>query len=237
MNAWSTQLNDRYLTHLALLALIVCLPGARAHAQASTSSTLSLSPQQIYQGTAPVASVSVTASNGSSPNASVTCSIETRGHAAAYSAKVISGTANISLSSIAQVPVGTYSVGCTYAGSSAYAASSTPVTTFQVLAATSTATSVSTSSAQVTQGTTPVASVSVAANGGSNPPGTVSCMIRARGHQAAYRATLSNGTASIPLTSLAKVPTGSYPVACSYQGSGQYAVSSASVRTIQVVSH
>jgi Bacterial Ig-like domain (group 3) len=220
---------------LSLAALIALLSCGHAHAQISTSATVALSPQTIYQGTAPVATVTVTASDGSSPNASVTCAIQTRGHAASYSANVVSGTAAISLSSIAQDPVGTYSVACTYVGSSAYAASSAPTTSFQVLAVTPTTTTVSASSTQVTQGTTPTATVSVAVNGGSNPSGTVNCVIRARAHGAAYRATLANGSAAITLTSLAQVPVGTYPVTCSYEGAGQYSVSSAAPVNIQVV--
>ncbi len=221
---------------LSLAAIIALLTYSPAYAQISTSATVSLSPQSIYQGTAPIATVTVTASDGSSPNASVNCAIQTRGHAASYSANVVSGTANISLSSIAQDPVGTYSLACTYVGSPAYAASSASTTNFHVLAVTPTTTTVS-SSTQVTHGTTPTATVSVAVNGGSNPPGTVNCIIRARAHGAAYRATLANGSATISLTSLAQVPVGTYPVACSYQGSGQYGVSSAAPATIQVVAH
>ncbi len=220
---------------LSLAALIPLLSYSPAYAQISTSATVSLSPQPIYQGTAPVATVTVTASDGSSPNASVSCAIQTRGHAASYSANVVSGTAAISLSSIAQDPVGTYSLACSYVGSSAYAASTAPTTNFQVLAITTTTTSVSPSSTQVSQGTTPTITVSVAVNGGSNAPGTVNCVVRARGHGAAYRASLANGSATISLTSLAQVPIGTYPIACSYQGDGQYGVSSATTATIQVV--
>jgi hypothetical protein len=172
---------------LSLVVLIALLSYSPAYAQISTSATVSLSPQPIYQGMAPVATVTVTASDGSSPNASVNCSIQTRGHAASYAANVVSGTAAISLSSIAQDPVGTYSLACTYVGSSTYATSSAPTTDFQVLATTPTTTTVSPSSTQVTQGTTPTATVSVAVNGGSNPPGAVNCVIRARVHGAAYR--------------------------------------------------
>jgi hypothetical protein len=220
---------------LSLAALIALLSYSPAYAQISTSASVSLSPQPIYQGMAPVATVTVTASDGSSPNASVNCAIQTRGHAASYSANVVSGTAAISLSSIAQVPVGTYSLACTYVGSSAYAASSAPTTNFQVLAVTPTTTTVSPSSTQVTQGTTPTATVSVAASGGVNPSGTVNCLIRARAHGAAYRASLANGSATISLTSLAQVPVGNYPVTCSYGGAGQYGVSSATPVNIQVV--
>ncbi len=220
---------------LSLAALIALLSYSPAYAQISTSATVSLSPQPIYKGMAPVATVTVTAIDGSSPNASVNCAIQTRGHAASYSANVVSGTAAISLSSIAQDPVGTYSLACNYVGSSAYAASSASTTNFQVLATTSTTTTVSPSSTQVTQGTTPTATVSVAASGGSNPPGTVNCVIRARAHGAAYRASLANGSATISLTSLTQVPVGTYPVVCSYEGSGQYAVSSTASTTIQVV--
>lgn len=219
---------------LSLAAVITLLSYSPAYAQISTSATVSLSPQSIYQGTAPVATVTVTASDGSSPNASVHCSIQTRGHQAAYSANVVSGTAAISLSSIAQVPAGTYSLACTYVGSSAYAASSAPTTNFQVLATTATTTTVSASSTQVTQGTAPTATVSVAASGGVNPSGAVHCIIRARGHGAAYSADLANGSATISLTSLTKVPVGTYPVACFYVGAGQYAVSSAAPVNIQV---
>jgi hypothetical protein len=63
----------------------------------------------------------------------------------------------------------------------------------------------------------------------------VNCVIRARAHGAAYNASLANGSATITLSSLAQVPVGTYPVACSYQGSGQYAVSSATPVNIQVV--
>jgi hypothetical protein len=223
------------IIRFSLAAFIALLSYSPAYAQISTSATVSLSPQTIYQGMAPVATVTVTASDGSSPNASVNCAIQTRGHAASYSANVVSGTAAISLSSIAQDPVGTYSLACTYVGSSAYAASSAPTTNFQVLGVTPTTTTVSASSTQVTQGTTPTATVSVAASGGVKPSGTVNCMIRARAHGAAYSASLANGSATFSLTSLAQVPVGTYPVACSYQGAGQYGVSSAAPVNIQVV--
>jgi hypothetical protein len=219
---------------LSLATLIAFLSFSSAYAQISTSATVSLSPQPVYQGTAPVATVAVTASDGSSPNASVNCSIQTRGHAASYSANVVSGTANISLTSIAQVPAGTYTLACTYLGSSAYAGSSAPTTNFQVLAATPTTTTVAPPSAPVTPGATPTATVSVVANGNTNLPGTVRCIVRARGHVAAYRASLSNGSASISLTNLKLVPAGNYPVTCSYEGAGQYGVSSAAPVTIQV---
>jgi hypothetical protein len=85
-------------------------------------------------------------------------------------------------------------------------------------------------------GTTPTATISVAVSGNSNPPGAVSCMIRARGHNAAYRASLASGSVSISLTSLAQAPIGTYPLTCSYQGSGQYGASSAAPMNISIVS-
>ena len=156
MKTPSIQFSSRQITRLAL-ALCVCSPCVGALSQISTSTTFSLSPTQIYVGTAPLATVTVVASDHSSPNSTATCAIQTRGHAASYSANVSNGTAGISLSSIAQVPVGTYSVVCSYAGSAAYAPSSTSSTTFQVLATTPTTTTVSQPSAQTIHGNTPVA--------------------------------------------------------------------------------
>jgi hypothetical protein len=219
----------------SLATLIAALSYGSAGAQISTSATLSLSPQPIYQGTAPVATVAVTASDGSSPNSSATCTITTRGHVAAYSANVVSGTATMLLSSLAQVPVGTYSLTCTYVGSSSYAESSAPTKSLQVLAVTPSTTSASASSTQFTQGTAPTATVSVTVSGNSNPPGNVSCIVRARGHVAAYGASLGSGSANITLTNLAHAPVGTYPLICSYPGAGQYGASSAASVDIQVV--
>lgn len=236
MNIPSIQPRHYQTIRFAILVLVCSLSGLCAFAQTSTSATVALSPQPIYQGTTPVATVTVSASDGSSPNASVNCSIVTRGHAAAYAANVVSGTASIALSSIAQVPVGSYSLACTYVGSSTYRASSTPTTPFQVLAATSTTTTTSSPSTQVTQGTTPTVTVSVIASDSSTPSGNVTCIVHARAHGAAYQASLANGTATISLSSLAQVPTGTYPLACSYLGMGKYRGSPAPLLQFQILS-
>jgi hypothetical protein len=117
-----------------LLATLTCVTGAAsAFGQIATSTTVSLAPTPVYFGQTPVATVTVTASDGSTPDGSVTCAIQTRGHAAAYSRSLQNGVASINLLSIAQDPVGQYLLACAYPGSPTYAASTATRLTFEII--------------------------------------------------------------------------------------------------------
>jgi len=108
---------------------------ASAFGQIVTSTTLSLAPTPVYFGQTPVATVTVTATDGSTPAGSVTCAIETRGHNAAYSSPLQNGVVSISLVTIAQDPVAgnPYTLVCSYPGSPDYAASTATKLSFQII--------------------------------------------------------------------------------------------------------
>jgi hypothetical protein len=118
---------------------------ASAFGQIGTSTTVSLAPTPVYFGQTPVATVTVTASDGSAPTHSgsgssgpfvardVSCNIQTRGHNAAYAANFQNGVASIPLTSIAQDPVGQYALACNYNGSSTYAPSTAATLSFEVI--------------------------------------------------------------------------------------------------------
>ncbi len=222
------------LTRCVLLSAI-CLAGAgSAFGQISTSTSASLAPSPVDLGTTPVATVTVTATDGSTPDSSVTCAIQTRGHNASYSANLQGGVASIPLQSVAQDPVGNYTLACTYVGSSNYAASSANTISFSIISPISTTTTVSVAPSSVTYGSSPVARVTVTASDGSTPTGSVSCSIQTRGHNAAYSSALTNGTASISLTTIAQDPVGTYSLVCSYPSYSSYTASSSSTISLNV---
>lgn len=118
-----------------VLATLTCAIGtASAFGQIATSTTLSVAPTIVYFGQTPVATVTVTATDGSIPDGSVTCDITTRGHNAAYASPLQSGVASINLSTVAQDPVGNqYALTCYYPGSPAYAASASTTVPFEII--------------------------------------------------------------------------------------------------------
>jgi hypothetical protein len=221
-------------TRCALLSAIFLAGAGSGFGQISTSTNATLAPSPVDQGTTPVATVTVTASDGSTPDSSVTCAIQTRGHNASYSAALEGGVASISLLSIAQDPIGNYTLACSYAGSSNYAASSANTISFSIISPISTTTTVSVAPSPVTYGSSPVATVTVTASDGTIPTGSVSCNIQTRGHNAAYSSALTNGSASLPLTSIAQDPVGTYSFVCSYAGSSSYTASSSSTTSLNV---
>ena len=86
-----------------VLATLTCAIGtASAFGQIATTTTVSLAPTPVYFGQTPVATVTVTASDGSTPDGSVSCAIQTRGHAASYCQTLQNGVASIPLLTIAQ---------------------------------------------------------------------------------------------------------------------------------------
>ncbi|MGA7155736.1 MAG: hypothetical protein WBY53_02750 [Acidobacteriaceae bacterium] len=122
-----------------VLATLTCAIGAAsAFGQIATSTTVSLAPTPVYIGQTPVATVTVTASDGSTPDGSVECSIQTRGHNAAYAMNLQNGVASIPLGSIAEDPVygnPYYALACTYPGdiSATYAASTATTLHFNII--------------------------------------------------------------------------------------------------------
>jgi hypothetical protein len=104
-----------------------------------------------------------------------------------------------------------------------------------------TTTTVTLSPTPVYPGEIPVATVTVTASDGSTPPDSatylpVSCVIQARGHNAAYAANLQNGVASIPLTSLEFDPVDNeFKLACTYDGVANYAASSAALLPFSII--
>jgi hypothetical protein len=119
-----------------VLATLTCALGtAAAFGQIATSTTLSFAPMPVYQGQTPVATLTVTASDGSTPDGSVACSIETRGHNAAYASPLQNGVVSISLATVAQDPAQSdpYLLACSYPGSATYAASAAPNLNFQII--------------------------------------------------------------------------------------------------------
>ena len=117
-----------------VLATLACALGtASAFGQIATSTTVSLAPTPVYRGQTPVATVTVTASDGSTPDGIATCAIQTRGHAAAYSRPLQNGVASIPLISIAQDPAQIYTLACQYAGFATYAASTATTLPFEII--------------------------------------------------------------------------------------------------------
>ncbi len=99
-----------------VVATLTCAIGtASAFGQIATSTTVSLAPTPVYAGQIPVAAVTVTASDGSTPDGSVTCNIEARAHAASYAMNLQNGVASIPLTSLEFAPVGNqYTLACSY---------------------------------------------------------------------------------------------------------------------------
>jgi len=118
-----------------LATLTFAIGTASAFGQIGTSTTVSLAPTPVYLGQTPVATVTVTASDGSTPDGSVTCAIQTRGHAAAYSRPLQNRVASIPLLSIAQDPVDgdPYTLACSYPGSATYGASTATTLSFEII--------------------------------------------------------------------------------------------------------
>ncbi len=126
-----------------LVTLTFAIGAASAFGQIATSTTVSLAPTPVYYGQTPVATVTVTASDGSTPTGTpsngifaerdISCNIQTRGHNAAYGANLQNGVASISLGSIAQDPVGQYLLACSFSGSATYAASTATTLTFEII--------------------------------------------------------------------------------------------------------
>jgi streptogramin lyase len=107
---------------------------ASAFGQVATSTTVSVAPTLVYFGQTPIATVTVTATDGSTPGGSVECNIQARGHNAAYGRALQNGVASIPLSSVAEDPVGKqYALACSYPGSPDYAASFATAVPFQII--------------------------------------------------------------------------------------------------------
>jgi hypothetical protein len=117
---------------------------ASAFGQIATSTTATLAPTPVYYGQIPVATITVTASDGSTPTATginspylerdVSCNIQARGHAAAYGANLQNGVASIPLTTLEFAPVGNqYALACSYNGSATYAPSSAATVPFSII--------------------------------------------------------------------------------------------------------
>jgi hypothetical protein len=121
-----------------VLPVLTCaFATASAFGQIATSTTVSLTPTPVFSGQIPVATITVTASDGSTPTATgintpylerdVSCDIQARGHTAAYGANLQNGVASIPLIYNALDPVepaNNYTLACSYNGSATYAPSS-----------------------------------------------------------------------------------------------------------------
>ncbi len=117
-----------------LATLTFSIGTASAFGQIATSTTVSLAPNPVYYGHTPIATITVTASDGSTPDGGVECNIQARGHNAAYGATLQNGVVSISLATVAQDPVGDqYGLACAYAGSSAYVASVATTLPFSII--------------------------------------------------------------------------------------------------------
>jgi hypothetical protein len=117
-----------------LATLTWAIGTASAFAQIATSTTVSLAPTPVYYGQTPVATVTVTATDGSTPDGSVECNIQARAHNAAYASPLQNGVASISLSTLALDPVGNqYALACSYTGSATYAASTATMLPFEII--------------------------------------------------------------------------------------------------------
>jgi secreted PhoX family phosphatase len=103
-----------------------------------------LAPTPIFYGQIPVATITVTASDGSTPTATginspyaerdVSCNIQARGHSAAYGANLQNGVVSIPLGSLEFAPVGNqYALACSYNGSATYAPSSAATVPFSII--------------------------------------------------------------------------------------------------------
>lgn len=128
-----------------LHATLTCVIGtASAFGQIATSTTVSLSPTPVYFGQTPVATITVTAADGSTPTATginspyaerdVNCAILARAHNASYGANLRNGVASIPLATVALDPVGNqYALACSYTGSAKYAASTAATLPFEIV--------------------------------------------------------------------------------------------------------
>jgi len=118
-----------------LATLTFAIGTASAFGQIATSTTATVAPTPVFYGQTPVATVTVTASDGSTPGGSVECNILTRGHNAAYSSPLQNGVASISLVTIALDPAQSdpYTLACSYPGSATYGASTATTLSFQII--------------------------------------------------------------------------------------------------------
>ena len=118
-----------------VLATLTCAIGtASAFGQIATSTTVSIAPVPVYYGQTPVATVTVTAADGSTPDGSVTCAIQARGHLSSYSRPLQNGVVSIPLAAVPEDPVGNqYPLACAYPGSPAYTASAAARLTFEIV--------------------------------------------------------------------------------------------------------
>lgn len=128
-----------------VLATLTCaIRTASAFGQIATATTVSLAPAPVYLGQTPVATVTVTAADGSTPTATgintpylerdVSCAIQARGHIAAYGANLQNGVASIPLTTVALDPVGNqYALACSYNGSATYAPSTAATLPFEII--------------------------------------------------------------------------------------------------------
>lgn len=127
-------------TTCSILAASTFVVGAQSsHGQITTTTTVTLSPTPVFAGEIPIATVTVTASDGSTPPDSATylpvsCSIQARGHEAAYAANLQNGIASIPLTSLELDPVDNeFKLACTYVGVANYAASSAALLPFSII--------------------------------------------------------------------------------------------------------
>ena len=117
-----------------VLATLTCAIGtASAFGQIATTTTASVAPTPVFYGQTPVVTITVTASDGSTPDSTATCNIQTRGHNASYRSSLQNGVASISLVTIAQDPVGQYTLACDYDGSATYTGSAATTLSFQII--------------------------------------------------------------------------------------------------------
>jgi hypothetical protein len=138
------RLRLRSLVCKVLATLTFAIGTASAFGQIATSTTVSFAPTPVFYGQIPVATITVTASDGSTPTATginspylerdVSCNIQARGHAAAYGANLQNGVASIPLTTLEFAPVGNqYALACSYNGSATYAPSSAATVPFSII--------------------------------------------------------------------------------------------------------
>lgn len=122
-------------TTWSVLAMLTCATSAAsAVGQIATSTTVSFAPAPVYFGETPVVTVTVTATDESTPDGTATCNIQARAHAAGYAQPLQNGVASIPLTSVAVDPVGNdYKLACFYPGSPRYAASASIPLPFQII--------------------------------------------------------------------------------------------------------
>lgn len=206
-------------------------------AKTSTTTAVTLAPDSIQQGTASGVTVSATvspASGSGSPTGSVSFS---NGSTQIGQATLSGGTATISYNASA-LTANTYSIIASYSGDNSFSASSSSPVTLTVTSGSGGQNSTTTtlkiaanpSSTQSDVGSNVTLTASVAhANGSAVPTGTVTF---SAGSVQIGSAALSNGTATYSTSALAA---GQYSVVASYSGDPNYAASSSTGGTLDVV--